>query len=704
MKGMNEPGIRRASRNGCGRQTRAVTVVALLLAMAAFLSACGGRRTPPSSVGTVSDSEAVTEAAAVSEADRESESATASLPDTESEALPESLRETAPETAADSETPVESAADKETAADPEAVPETEPSSGIKNVIFLIADGGGYDNFELANQTKEALFKQGLTGLGDTARTPLTNGRLADYGYDNGTGLYLNRFLVGSSDTLLEIPHGSDPAIQYITDSSAAGTALSSGCKTVYCYAGIDSDRQPRASLTELSQMNGMLTGIVSTKSFVDATPLAFFTSHSIHRYEYQDTSLQALLSGVDVVLVEGTAYGDIPDGGGASSHLGAREAGYTVLQSRTSLLRAADKGLSKVWGAFPGRKNGSLVYASSDRAADHITYDVDGAERDEPTLLDMTAAALQLLGGQNDPDGFFLMVEGGALDNAAEHGKLKYAVGEALAFDETFAYCVEWAKQHGDDTLVIATADHDSGGFWGIEKRRARLIDAMIKGQFPDGTPITIQHDFHDYREQINLGSTAGIYSGHSDMPVPVWMYAPEGLRDAVLGSLGIPTDTSPDQIRFSDKGQYYDLSAINDKYLIDNTAMAPAIAELMGAVTLEEATAELYVPVATYHADGTVTCHGGITEGRLSFGPKDTRIIGGTTVAYYPVTFTCGDFTFRRNSTEYEKDGQTVSFARVGNHQPIALYITTERAGSEGVKTGTFYLPAKTVEMLTKP
>ncbi len=591
----------------------------------------------------------------------------------------------------------------ETDTEPETTAETEPPApeppAIQNVILLIADGGGYDNFELADITKQALFAKGLSRLDPAARTALTNGRLAPYGYDNGTGLYLNRFLVGSSNTLLTVPHGTNEAKQYVTDSSAAGTALATGHKTTYCYTGIDSDRHPLASLSELAQMNGMATGIVSNKSFADATPLAFFTSHSIYRYEYQDNTLQALLSGIDVVLVEGTPYGDLPKDG-ASSHLGAAEAGYTVVRNKTEMQAAAARGDTPVWGAFMGRVNGTLTYATADQAADHLSYDIDPTERDEPTLPEMAAAALQMLEGKQDPDGFFLMIEGGSLDNAAEAGKLRYAVGEALAFDETFALCVEWAKQHGDNTLIIATADHDSGGFWGIEPKETDLIDALIAGTFPDGTPITIRHAFKDYKQHLGLDDSAGIFSGHSDMPVPIWLYAPAAARDGVLDALGLPADTTPDKIRHADQSRYYNLEAINRAYLIENTAIAPAIADRISPTTLDEATEALYVPVATYRADGTVTYHNGFSSGAIEFGRPDTRTIGSTTVTYYPVTFTYRGYRFERNSASYEQDGQVLSMEKIGDHQPQALYITTA-AGADGGMTGTFYLPRSVVDLL---
>ncbi len=612
-------------------------------------------------------------------------------PDTTAASAPE----TAPSDPVDTDSTTEPPAETETAL-------TETACEIKNVILLIADGGGYDNFELADRTKQAILAAGKNTLGGSARTEITSGKLTPYGYGNGTGLYLNAFLVGSSDTLLRVPHGSDPAKQYITDSSAAGTALATGHKTTYCYTGIDSDRRPLATLTELAQMMGMRTGLVSTKSFVDATPLAFFSAHSIYRYEYQDNSLQAILSGVDVVLVEGTEYGDIPVGGGASSHIGASRAGYTVVESRTAMWEAIKGGAAKLWGAFPGRVHGESTYATADQAADHLAYDIDLARRDEPTLRDMAAAALDMLAGQQDPDGFFLMIEAGALDNAAEVGKLRQAVGEALAFDETFAMCVEWAKQNGDNTLILATADHDSGGFAGIEGSEEALIESLLRGRFPDGTRIAFEHEFDDYKTHLGMDASASLFYGHSDMPVPVWLYAPENRRAEVIAALGLPADTAPDKIRYPDKGRYYDLAAINEAYLIDNTAIAPVLAGYLSETTLDEATEAFYVPVATYNDDGTITYHSGITEGTLTFGPLDTRRVGTTTVSYYPVTFACKGYVFHRNSQSYKKSGVgTCTLPSIGECIPLALYIATEKGDGGGVKTGTFYLPRAMVEML---
>ena len=498
-----------------------------------------------------------------------------------------------------------------------------PQKTIKNVIFMIADGGGYDNFTLANKVKEEMVNRGVNKLAG-AKTEITTNQLAGLGIDSAKGLYLNEFLVGSANTLLVTPHGdADDYRSYITDSAAAGTALSSGYKTTYCYSGLDSDKAPRASLTELARLNGMSTGLVTTKSYVDATPLAFFTSHVIHRYEYQDSSMQALLSNMDVVIGEGTEYGDMV-GGKPSSHptLSATTAGYTVATSKTEMLQYAnDPAVKKLWAPILGVENSYKDNKTQpeDLAASHISYDVDAKQSaEQPSLLEMTQAALKVLGNNlNNPDGFFLMIEGGALDNAAESGYLRPAVGEYLAFDEAFGYCVNWAAQRGD-TIVIATADHDSGGFSGIEKCEKALIDGIITGKIGTDEMDSLAK-FSLIKEMLdNIGADTSemkLHSGHTDMAVPLCIYTPDSIKTDLLTELGLPTEKG--NVRLGNSMYYvpnagnsytwYTSSALNNDYTIENSSIAPALAKILKLGTLEEATAILFNKVVSVK-DGVFT------------------------------------------------------------------------------------------------
>ena len=156
------------------------------------------------------------------------------------------------------------------------------SKAVKNVIFMIADGGGYDNFSLANKVKQTMQTQGISKLAG-AKTQITSNALSGLGKNNVSGLYLNEMLVGSANTLLTVNHGAEANYKsYITDSAAAGTALATGYKTQYTYLGLDEKERPRASITELARMNGMATGLVTTKSYMDATPPGFL--HQPHHF------------------------------------------------------------------------------------------------------------------------------------------------------------------------------------------------------------------------------------------------------------------------------------------------------------------------------------------------------------------------------------------------------------------------------------
>lgn len=565
---------------------------------------------------------------------------------------------------------------------------------VKNVIFMIADGGGYDNFTLADKVKSEMVNRGITKL-PGAKTEITTNLLADAGMAETKGLYLNSLLVGSANTLLQVPNGdANTQKSYITDSAAAGTALSSGYKTSYSYVGITSDMVPRASLSELARMKGMSTGVVTNKSFVDATPLAFFTAHSIHRKDNINNSMQALLSGVDVLIGEGTEYGDLW-GIDDSTHpdITPSKLGYTVARSKTQLLTQAATA-TKLWAPILGVDNSfnELKEYEYDTTTDHISYDVDAKiSSEQPSLLDMTKAALQVLENINDPEGFFLMIEGGALDNAAEGGHLFAAVGEYLAFDEAFGYCVSWATERGD-TLVIAVPDHDSGGFFGIESCEEALIDGIINGKIGSQKLDSTMNfrDITDALEDAGANTENMKYmGGHTDMAVPICMYAPDSIRLQLLENMTLPTaggDVRTGTLEYYAPNESGDLtqyasSALNKDYLIDNTKIAPAIAKTLALGSLDEASAALFNLVSSTESE----------NGKLTF-PEPP--LSNSCGDYYAVTYQTTDNSLlvSRNSGSFTLNGQKKEIQKIGNQLPMAIFVTTDLDTPD---EGSFYVPA---------
>ena len=230
------------------------------------------------------------------------------------------------------------------------------------------------------------------------------------------------------------------ANRYITDSAAAGTALAAGVKTAAGVIGFDADGQRVESVAELARRNGRKVGIVTSASCDHATPAAFY-AHVPKRSQYDEIARQLPDSGFDF-------FG----GGGFLKPGDLRE-------------RAAARGYRWVNDAEELRRlkpAAGKVIAVAPRLDDEqsMPYVLDRRPGD-PTLADFTAKAIEML---EQPDGFFLMVEGGKIDWAAHANDAAAVVAEVLDFDAAVAVALRFAEKHPDDTLIVVTADHETGG------------------------------------------------------------------------------------------------------------------------------------------------------------------------------------------------------------------------------------------------
>ncbi len=487
---------------------------------------------------------------------------------------------------------------------PETEPETEAPqpkkelTEIKNIIFLIPDGAGFGSYDIANTLKTA------TGGGIKGQaTPITHDAIAG---KTVQGLYLDDYMIAAADTFQY--HGSDDGP---TDSTAAGTALLGGYKTNYLMCGVDHDANARANLLELCRLTGKATGVVTTKCLIDATPCAA-SVHLLRRpdqkpsYQY-DANKQYMVNGLDVLLAYGSDGGYYRDGSLIPDPLYARDFGYTLVSDLSSLKQVVDSGAKKVFTNILAECSGEyLGKAGTDYQANHIKYDVYAKKDTELTLLEMAKGALKVLSENiNDEDGFCLMIEGGAIDNACEGLNVKEGIGDYLAFDEVFGYCVNWAMQDGH-TVVVACPDHDSGGFYGDPNGKAPkaadangmkydtmedLVAALAAGTVPNWTKL------------------AGATNGHSGQDVPVWLYAPDDVREEILTNLGVPLDTSAEKVR---EGRFYNGTKVKREYRIKNSDISPAIVKAIGLPSFDEATESLFYQV---NKDGTFGTYDEATE-----------------------------------------------------------------------------------------
>ena len=236
---------------------------------------------------------------------------------------------------------------------------------------------------------------------------------------------------------------TDNAAGGVTDSAAAGTAIASGHKVNdgVISVALPGDSSELETLLEYFKTRGRQTGLVTTAFMTDATPAAF-GAHDTSRSHTAAIASDFLNQTKPNLLLGG--------GGNGMSIESAQAAGYSVVTTRAELLALAPAEVSLLSGQFgPG----------------NVPYEYDGLD-DLPHLSEMTNKALDIL--ELNADGFFLMVEGGLIDKAAHNNDINRVVHEVVEFENSVAQVLNWAGSR-DDTLVIITADHETGGLQVLE-------------------------------------------------------------------------------------------------------------------------------------------------------------------------------------------------------------------------------------------
>ncbi|WP_316572570.1 alkaline phosphatase [Neobacillus sp. YIM B06451] len=239
------------------------------------------------------------------------------------------------------------------------------------------------------------------------------------------------------DSILVGMHRTYSADTEVTDSAAAGTAMATGVKTNNGMISTSPDGKKLTTILEAAEAGGKATGLVATSTITHATP-AVFASHVPSRADEASIAPQLLENDVDVLLGGGKKY--FPD----SLIDQAKKKGYTYINNKSGLASASK--LNKLIGLF---------------ADDALAPSLDRDETNQPSLAEMTDAALNVL--NKDKDGFFLMVEGSQIDWAGHDHDAAWAMNDVMAFEEALAKALAFAKKD-KQTLVVVAGDHDTGG------------------------------------------------------------------------------------------------------------------------------------------------------------------------------------------------------------------------------------------------
>ncbi len=235
----------------------------------------------------------------------------------------------------------------------------------------------------------------------------------------------------------------------ITGSAAAATALATGHKTDIDRISMSPDKtEIYKSIAELAKLNGMRVGIVTSTALNHATPAAFY-AHQPDRNMYFEIGLQLATSNFDYFA-----------GGGL------RDAVKEVDGKEVNLLDKAENNgfyLVKDVEDFKSmmRTRKKIIMLSPRKGKEEtMPYSIDMGTAD-PTLADFTGKGIELLNGE---EGFFMMVEGGKIDIACHADDAGTAIQEVLAFDQAVGLAVDFYNEHPDETLIVVTADHETGG------------------------------------------------------------------------------------------------------------------------------------------------------------------------------------------------------------------------------------------------
>ena len=254
----------------------------------------------------------------------------------------------------------------------------------------------------------------------------------------------------STLTMLRFPVASmartHSASSDVTDSAAAGTALATGRKTRNNILGMDADTVAVTSIAKTLFDKGWGVGLVTTVAIDDATPGAFY-AHVPSRSEYMTVGRQLAESGYQYAAGAGLRAARDNDGARTPLLDYFAEQGVTVACGPEGLATEADR----------------LLVLSNDTVKTwNVGYTVDSIPG-ALTLPAMTAAGIRQL-SRVSPDRFFMMVEGGNIDHAGHANDGGTIMREVINFDQSLALAWQFYLAHPDETLIVVTADHETGG------------------------------------------------------------------------------------------------------------------------------------------------------------------------------------------------------------------------------------------------
>ncbi len=415
---------------------------------------------------------------------------------------------------------------------------------FKNVILLIADGGGANHI--------------------MATDYFTNGQAGTQVYEDFPArYYVSTYSTGKIEAEDDARYIYDPATIWssfeelknrATDSAAAATAMATGTKTNNGAIGVDPNLKELRNISEDFEELGKSTGVVTSVELSHATPASFVAHHPDRRAYLEIANQMIRESATDVIM--GTGNPNYNDNGEQRSTSGDDD--YAFVGGRETweslgagslgndadgdgdidkwrLIQTKEEFTALQTGAVPSRVIGVPQVFSS------LQYNRGGDVNAEPfvvpmietvpSLAVMTRGAINVL--DNDQDGFFLMIEGGAVDWASSGNVSGRMIEEETDFNQAAAAVCDWVETNSSwsETLVIVTSDHETGYLTGTPGVYDEVINNG-KGKLPTMTwnsdshtnqlvPVFAKGPGADLFQKYAIGSdpVRGAYINNTDIP-----------------------------------------------------------------------------------------------------------------------------------------------------------------------------------------
>ena len=261
---------------------------------------------------------------------------------------------------------------------------------------------------------------------------------------------------------------TNSANSYVTDSAAAGTALASGKKTDNNVLGVLPDKEtPCKSIAEMAHEKGFRVAIGTTVCVDHATPGVFY-AHQASRDNYHEIGIELSQSGFEFFAGADFHTPFTKDNSDEGNYVQAEKAGYTIVRGYADY-KAKAKDSDKI-----------LMLEQNPKSDHYLSFAIDRNEN-EMTLPQITEAAIDFM--MKDPKkGFFMMMEGGRIDQACHGNDAATTIQETIDFDNAIKIAYEFYLKHKKETLIVVTADHETGAM-GLSNGAYRLNSKILQYQ-----------------------------------------------------------------------------------------------------------------------------------------------------------------------------------------------------------------------------